>query len=580
MIDIKELQSLTSKMSILYVEDDVEVQNNTKMIFEDLFKEVAIAQNGKEALEMYTNQADTFDIIITDINMPIMNGIELVQGVKKINSEQTIIIISAHNETEYFIDGIQSGIDGYILKPIDYEQLFTTLEKVANIIANRKENLQYKSYMENLVKEKTKHLEQNYRKMREMLTTDKITGLPNTNMLYQYLDFHRDVVISLFMIKIDNYAYLTQTYEKDICDDILKNCARFLAINIPKDYKLYRYSEDEFIMICESIKQEELTELAKQINAFFKETPVALTKERNDVYITFSSSIVLNEKAQNILQKARATLNELCKLNMFGHFKVFEQDSNYIKELIAENRWFEKIREIIEQDKLIPYFHPIIANETQEVVRYECLVRADDDGQIISPISFFESVRKAGLMGSLSRIMINKCFSFFSKLDLQISLNITYEDLLDEKFVDFVISKQQQYQIEPSNVTFEILEDIIFDGKYQTPLENLAKLKKQGFLLALDDFGSDRSNLSRFVSIVDLDYIKIDGQFIKNIDSNKKNYQIVASIISLAKELGVEVIAEYVSTKDEFEVVRKLGIHYSQGYYFYEPQPNIGCNIV
>jgi CheY-like chemotaxis protein len=93
MIDIKELQSLTSKMSILYVEDDVEVQNNTKMIFEDLFKEVAIAQNGKEALEMYTNQADTFDIIITDINMPIMNGIELVQGVKKINSEQTIIII-------------------------------------------------------------------------------------------------------------------------------------------------------------------------------------------------------------------------------------------------------------------------------------------------------------------------------------------------------------------------------------------------------------------------------------------------------------------------------------------------------
>ncbi len=98
--------------------------------------------------------------------------------------------------------------------------------------------------------------------------------------------------------------------------------------------------------------------------------------------------------------------------------------------------------------------------------------------------------------------------------------------------------------------------------------------------MLLNDFGSDRSNLSRFVSIVDLDYIKIDGQFIKNIDSNKKNYQIVTSIVNLAKELGVEVIAEYVSTQDEFEVVKKLGIQYSQGYYFYEPQPNIGCNIV
>lgn len=194
-------------------------------------------------------------------------------------------------------------------------------------------------------------------------------------------------------------------------------------------------------------------------------------------------------------------------------------------------------------------------------------------------MSFLESVKKAGLLSSVSKIMINKCFQFFQGKNIEFSLNITNDDLLDEHFADFILSKQILYKINPRNVILEILEDIILDEEYQTPINNLTKLQKAGFLIALDDFGSDRSNLNRLISMINFDFLKIDGQFIQNIDKNKKNFQIVSSIVSLTKKLGIQTIAEYVSTEEEYQVVKELKIDFSQGYFFFKPQKNITSKI-
>lgn len=579
MVDIHGLQKRTSQMSVLYVEDDLEVQENTKIIFEDLFLDVKTANNGQEALEIY--KQGNYDIVITDVNMPNMNGIELIKEIKKIDITQVVIIISAHNETEYFIDGIQSGIDGYILKPIDFEQLFVTLHKVTLIIQQKKENIEYKFYMEELVKEKTKDLEKNYNEMRLLLAADKTTSLPNANMLYQYLDLYHKDDISICIFKIDNCNFLSQTYSHEICEQIVQNCACFLQLNFPPEATMYRYSEEDFVVVFEEGTKQELIELATQINALFKETPVAKNVEEKDIYITVSCGIVHQQPPYNILRKARMVLNELSKLKMVGHFNVYDEDAYFMKELKTENQWFEKIREIIEEDHVVPYFHPIVSNETHEVIRYECLVRIDDEGEIIAPADFLESIKKAGLIENLSIIMINKCFKLFSKTNINFSINITNEDLLNEKFADFVIAKQQQYAIEPTQVMFEILENVILDKNYKAPLANLAKLKKHGFLLALDDFGSDRFNLSRLVSVLDLDYIKIDGQFIKGIDKNETNLKIVETVVELSKKLHIKVVAEYVSTKEEYEIIKKLGIDFSQGYYFFRPEKEtVKCDIV
>jgi EAL domain-containing protein (putative c-di-GMP-specific phosphodiesterase class I)/PleD family two-component response regulator len=566
-MDIKQLRERTVKFSVLYVEDDVEVRTNTQEIFEDLFLSVECASNGEEGLKKYEEKA--YDILITDVNMPIMNGIELIRRVKKLNPYQIIIVVSAYNETEYFLDGIQSGIDGYLLKPVDYEQLFATFDKIAKILEDRKENQQSKDNMQKVIQEKTRRIEQNYEKMQHMLLYDRITNLPNANVFYQYLDSYESYTMNLMLFKIDNFSYLTQTYEKEICNEIIQNCAKFLSLNFEKNVKFYHYSNEEFILISYEKTKEYFLNLVTQIQAFFKETPVAKSKKGHDIYVTFSIAIILNQEALNILQKAKATLNKLNMLNTYGSFAFYEQDDSFIKE--AGENWSEKIRDIIDNDRVIPYFQPIVSNITKQIARYECLMRANDDGKIITPIRFLDAVRKAGLMSNLSKIMINKCFSFFAYTDIEFSINLTYEDLLDEKFIDFIFIKQQQYGIKSSNVIFEILEDIIIDTSCKTPIKNLKKLKEHGFLLALDDFGADRSNFNRFASIVDLDYIKIDGSFIKDISKNEKNFKIVRSIVTLARQINIQTVAEFVSTKQDYDVVRDLGIEYSQGYYFYEP---------
>lgn len=573
MVDAIELQKATSSMNILYVEDDLEVQNNTKMIFEDLFKKVDVACDGIEGLAMYKKH--DYDIVITDINMPKMNGIELVEEIKKINIQQAIIIVSAHNETEFFINGIEKGIDGYILKPINYDQLFDILYKVTLIVKNQKENIIYKESMEILVKEKTNALETSYKKINSFLSTDKVTKLPNANLLYQYLDLYEESNLSIGLFRVDNFHFLTQSYSISTCNNILKNIADYLQYNLPKEFTLYKYTDDEFVVTFNNIEKEYLVELMTQIKTFFTEMPVEKNKNKKDIYATLSCALVVNELPLNILQKAKATLNELSKIGTVGHFRVYEENSLFIKELKNDTLWFEKIRDIVENDKLVPYFQPMVSNKTQDIIKYECLVRAIDDGEVISPIYFLEAAKKTGLIENLSKVMINKCFKVFSNTNISFSINLTMEDLLSSNFVDFVIAKQQYYKIKPNLVVFEILENIIFNENNNISIENLTRLKKHGFLLALDDFGSQNSNLSRLVSILDVDIIKIDGQFIRGIDKNKKNYYIVESIVNLAKKLKLEVVAEFVSTKEEFDVVNSLNIGISQGYYFFKPHKKI-----
>ena len=173
-------------------------------------------------------------------------------------------------------------------------------------------------------------------------------------------------------------------------------------------------------------------------------------------------------------------------------------------------------------------------------------------------------------MSNLTRSILNKVFKIFSGQNVAFSLNITNEDLLNQTFIDFLKAKQTLYKIDPALVTFEILEDIIISDINQLPLKNLHQIKEMGYLLALDDFGSDRSNFNRLENL-GVDFLKIDGQFITGIDTNPRNQDIVESIALMAKKIGMHVVAEFVSNKAEFEMVKKLGIEYSQGYFFNAP---------
>lgn len=568
-ISLTDLLSLTSHLRVLYVEDDVVLRENTVALLHDLFCEIDEASDGVEALKCYKDRPNRYDIVITDLNMPHMNGMDLIKNIQSINPKQPIIVVSAHNETEFFLESIRKNVNGYILKPIDFDQLLETLFKVSSLVKERHTRASLQAKLQQTLDEQTKQLAESSQLVHDFLTIDKITKLQNATMLYHFLDnFTQDHPLTIMLYNIDNFSFINQTYGSEFADNALFNVGEYLQYNLSKEVHLYRYNSDEFVIIFDPqmINPEFV---AIQIQAFFQETPIGEYEEQ-PVYITLSCGIATTNTPSALLPNARIALREARMRGVPNQYNIYNTQDIFLKRSKIETTWIQKFRIALEEDRVVPYFQPIIDNRTEEIVKYECLARIEDDGEIISPAHFLEAARRSGLMSNLTRVMIHKAFKIFSGQEVAFSINITNEDLLNKAFIDFLIAKQKLYHIDPKLVTFEILEDIIISDINREPLQNLHILKDMGYLLALDDFGSDRSNFNRLETL-GVDFIKIDGQFIKGIQSNPRNQDIVESIASMAQKMGMEVIAEFVSTKEEFEMVKQLGVHYSQGFLFNAP---------
>ena len=163
------LKEQCKDMTILYVEDELDVAEIITDILSNIFKKVITASNGKIGLEK-RELNENIDIIITDVKMPIKNGLDMIADIRKFDDDISILIISANNNTDYFLDIIRYGIDGYLVKPLDYEQFITTLLKATQKVVLRKQNEIYKQHLELKVIEKTSQLEHKY-------YTDELTGL-------------------------------------------------------------------------------------------------------------------------------------------------------------------------------------------------------------------------------------------------------------------------------------------------------------------------------------------------------------------------------------------------------------------
>jgi len=222
-------------------------------------------------------------------------------------------------------------------------------------------------------------------------------------------------------------------------------------------------------------------------------------------------------------------------------------------------------------ENIFPLFQPIYDIHNKKIIKYECLARGRVDGKVIAPYKFLNAAERLELTTNITRMMVEKSFEFFQYNTYKFSINVTGADLLDTRFTDFLNLKIKRYEIDPTRVTFEILENVTTYSSTNTILESLDEIKSLGFKLAIDDFGVENSNFSRLLEI-DLDYIKIDGLFIKNILVSEKDKKIVLAIVGLAKTLGVETIAEFVETKEVLDVLRECGVDHAQGYYIGKPK--------
>jgi len=238
----------------------------------------------------------------------------------------------------------------------------------------------------------------------------------------------------------------------------------------------------------------------------------------------------------------------------------------------AENIiWSKKISDAIKNDRIQPFFQPIISsNGNKKVSKYEALIRLiDEDDTVITPYHFMQISKTTKQYNKLTRIMLEKSFKIFKGTDDIFSINISMEDVTDIPTREFIYKMVKENigcakRLILEIVESEAIEDIDILSKF------ILYVKQYGVKIAIDDFGTGYSNFE-YLTKLEPDFIKIDGSLIRNIDNDKKSLIIVETIIDFAKKVNSKTIAEFVHSKEIFNMVQNLGIDYLQGYYIGEP---------
>ena len=399
---------------------------------------------------------------------------------------------------------------------------------------------------------------------------DLLTGLENRYAFFEYLKSNS--LVSLYLINLDNFSSINNSYGYQIGDKLLVEVAKLLKTIKPDNAILFRSSGDVFsFVIDEAIGKDELKDLCESIISFFNHVELYIEDIDLDLKVSISIGASISNGVEG-LQQAELALLEAKKFNKSSYL-IYDSSAQYVTEKLELDIWINKIKQALEDERLNAFFQPIINNKTNKIEKFECLARIEEDGKIISPYQFMQATRKSGLLVLLTKTIVKQSFKKFSKNSFEFSLNITGNDLQLGYLEDFLVMNAKKYNIDPSRVVLEILEDIVtIDGsKIITQLNNL---RRHGFQIAIDDFGAENSN---FLRLLDLqpDYLKIDGAFIKNICTSKISQIIVEAIVNVCKQSDIKVIAEYVHSKEVLDKVIEMGIDYSQGYYFSEPTKEI-----
>lgn len=564
MLNIKEIIKYTKKIRLLYVEDEELMRESAIEMLENFFDSIKIAKDGEEALHFYKNEE--FDLVITDIAMPKMDGISLIKEIRNEDKKIPIIVFSALNDTSYMTACVSLNVDGYILKPMKKNNILNVLEKIVHKL----------SYSNNLQKISPK--------IETMVEKDALTELKSHSVLMQDLEsIQANEIPVMILVNIDSFYIYNELYGLETGDEILQQFAQNLKrFSSSLSYELYRMNGDEFILLEKAmhLDTDKYEEDIESLFDYVESSPIKIKGVQE--LIVPSISIGISFHGDNLYGRADMALHEARRRGR--KYLGFSADADIRKDLANNLYWREEINNAIAQDRVHAYYHPIVDKE-ENILKYESLIRikqVSEDGKvsIIAPSEFLDFSKISKQYIALTQIMINESFKTMIEQNVHVAINLTFHDienreinkLLHERIIKHKLANKTKFDIS-TQVIFELLQHSSHDD-YDRLVAFVDEFKMLGVLITIDNFGMGFDNMSK-ISALSPNYVKIDAMLIKNIDTDKHAYTLVKSIVKFAQELGIKTIAEHVVNKEIFDASIKLGIDEFQGYYFGEPLERI-----
>ncbi|MBE0497983.1 MAG: EAL domain-containing protein [Campylobacterales bacterium] len=399
--------------------------------------------------------------------------------------------------------------------------------------------------------------------------TDQLTHIPNRNKLLKEMQKMQESGQDFMIIYIDiqNFSHINDSFGQSVGDVYLQQTARMLqeisgtlGSRRPElKTEAYRMGSDEFVLIC---SQPEYTEL---LISKLKETYI-IEHGGIEMPLSFTFGIANSDtKHSQSSQLSRAEIASRHAIRTHQRFSYYDEDALFEKRHKENLEWVKKIAEAFKKGFFTVYYQPIARASTAEIVKYEVLIRMHDKERdlVVSPAEFLDVLQNSGHEKELTKLVISQSFKSYEAFQIDLAINMTRDDL-DEEIISYLIAEAKKYKIEPASVVIELVEsEELLKEKYITIIK---QIKRAGFKIAIDDFGTGYSNFAYLMQIKP-DYIKIDGSLIERMNTSAEERQVVEGIYDFASKLGIEVVAEFVSSSELFEAIREIGIEYVQGYH-------------
>lgn len=589
---------MTATSRILLVDDTPENLDILCAILEDLNCQLIVATSGERALELASRRLP--DLILLDVMMPDINGFDVCTRLKSELATTEIPIIFVTARTDDISRGFQVGGADYITKPINADEVRARVRHQLERQSMLAELKSFSRELEIKVRERTAELTIANRQLREeinerrymqdrlnyLATHDFVTRLHNRNALESFVSGllariqTETIHASLLLIDIDRFRLINESCGCIAGDELLRQFSDSIAGLLSRDDFFARMGGDRFAVVTYCDESDNGTELARMIVQHLEQ----FSFEWEDKQFKLAASIAALPLGRDIISYDQAMLLAdevifIAKHEARGSIRTYDDAIKRTEQSRESINWASRLIDAIQHHLFRAYFQKLeYLQGNTALMRIEILIRLWDplQGRMINPGEFIGPAERLQLIPELDKWVISHTFDLFAQhpqllehMDM-ISLNLSAISIREPRFADFIIDRISSLQLPAHKFCFEITETEAIIN-IETARTLMQTLRNMGCHFALDDFGSGFSSYA-YLHQLAFDKIKIDGIFVRDMDTDATHYAMVKSIIEMARSLDKEITAEFVETIEVAEQLQQLSVEWSQGYVHHRPE--------
>ncbi len=538
------------KRPVLIVEDDF-VNRELLSAYLQQEYEVICVESAEEALKIIHEKSDTLSLVLLDLNLPGMKGLDLLRVIKKDIDLSRIPVIVLTSDTESEVESLSTGASDFIPKPYPRHEIILARVRRSIELSENKDLIRWTE-------------------------RDHLTGLYNREYFYRYAErydaFHRNEKTDALVVDISHFRMINERFGKAYADDVLRRVGAALYAAVKgRGGIVCRREADTFQVYCPHMA--DYTPLAEQVTA----AACGDAKGRIRIRIGVCPEVDKTVDMGRRFDRAKSAADTI--RNSFSESVAVYNDSLREEEAYAE-RLLDGFRAAIDQKQLTVYYQPKykISASRPVLCGAEALVRwKHPELGMIPPGKFIPLFESNGLVRDLDNYVWQEAAAQISDwkkrlgCSVPVSVNVSRVDMMDPDLTDTLCRLIRNNGLDFDDLHLEITESAYTNDSSQI-IQVVSGLRDKGFKIEMDDFGSGYSSLN-MITKLPIDALKLDMMFIRTAFSENGNTGILKIMLDISGFLGVPMIAEGVETGEQMLTLKEMGCDIVQGYYFAKPMP-------